>query len=122
MAITKEQVFAAAETLDQAGERATVQEVRAMVGGGSFTTLSAWLQDWRVQQAAEQLFSQELAAARLRIGELEASRRDLQLRVRVLEIALQTTQQLLEIRSSESEACGSARGAESTWGLAMKSS
>ena len=42
MAITREQVFAAADRLDEAGAKATVQDVRALVGGGSFTTLSAW--------------------------------------------------------------------------------
>jgi len=96
MAITREQVFAAADRLDEAGAKATVQDVRALVGGGSFTTLSAWLQDWRVRRAADHLVSQDLEVARARISELEASRRDLQARIQVLEMALLTARQLIE--------------------------
>ena len=104
MALTKEQVFAAADALDEAGIKATVQDLRAQVGGGSFTTLSAWLHDWRVRRAADLLVSEDLETARARIGELEATRQELQARVRALEIALLSAQRLLAPEGPEREA------------------
>jgi transposase-like protein len=100
MTLTKEQVFAAADALDEAGVKATVQDVRARVGGGSFTTLSAWLNDWRVRRAADLLVSEDLAAARARVEQLETSRRELQARIQALEIALLSAQRRLAPESS----------------------
>lgn len=95
MALTKEQVFAAADALDEAGVKATVQDIRARVGGGSFTTLTTWLNDWRVRRAADLLASEDLEAARARVQELETTRRELQARIQALEIALLSAQRLL---------------------------
>ena len=117
MAITREQVFAAADRLDEAGAKATVQDVRALVGGGSFTTLSAWLQDWRVRRAADHLVSQDLEVARARIAELEASRRDLQARIQVLEMALLTTRQLIEATRPDASAAHEPPPARRPWEL-----
>ena len=119
MAITKEQVFAAADALDAAGERATVQDVRAVVGGGSFTTLSAWLQDWRVRRAAEELRSRDLEAARERIAELETARRELQARLQVLEMALLATTTLITGRHVDGSPSRDDRDPAAHWSVAV---
>lgn len=55
MAITKEQIFAVADELDAAGHAPTLAAVRKAVGGGSFTTISEAMSEWksrRMEQAA----------------------------------------------------------------------
>lgn len=47
---TKEEIWAAAQALVDAGERPTLAAVRKKVGGGSFTTISEAMSEWRVQQ------------------------------------------------------------------------
>lgn len=53
--VTKEQVFAAAEQLDQAGQKPTVALVRSKLGRGSNSTLTPFLAEWRMskKQATE---------------------------------------------------------------------
>lgn len=46
MAITEEDVFAAANALDAEGTRPTQKAVRDRLGGGSFTTIAAAMQRW----------------------------------------------------------------------------
>jgi chromosome segregation ATPase len=53
MAITKEQIFAAATDLAATGAAATLAAVRKAVGGGSYTTISEALKEWRALQPAE---------------------------------------------------------------------
>jgi len=52
MAITKEQIFAAADELDAAGQNPTLAAVRKAVGGGSFTTISEAMSEWRASKTA----------------------------------------------------------------------
>lgn len=53
MAITKEQIFETAEQLIAAGHNPTLAAVRKAVGGGSFTTISEAMSEWRgARQAA----------------------------------------------------------------------
>ena len=47
MAITKETIFSAAAELATAGSAATLAAVRKAVGGGSYTTISEALKEWR---------------------------------------------------------------------------
>ena len=47
MAITKDTIFAAAAELAAAGSAATLAAVRKAVGGGSYTTISEALKEWR---------------------------------------------------------------------------
>jgi len=47
---TKEEIWAAAQQLAEAGERPTLAAVRKAVGGGSFTTISEAMAEWRTQQ------------------------------------------------------------------------
>ena len=52
--INKEKVFAAADRLAARGEAVTVTRLREEVGNtGSYTTISAYLKDWRAQAAGE---------------------------------------------------------------------
>ena len=71
---TKEDIWAAATTLVEAGERPTLSAVRRAVGGGSYTTISEAMAEWRAMQtqpassrepAPESIVSQasDLAAA-----------------------------------------------------------
>ena len=57
MAITKETIFTAASGIAAAGGAATLAAVRKAVGGGSYTTISEALKEWRVshQQATAPL-------------------------------------------------------------------
>jgi DNA repair exonuclease SbcCD ATPase subunit len=54
MAITKEQIFAVADELDAAGQNPTLAAVRKAVGGGSFTTISEAMTEWKARKAAKE--------------------------------------------------------------------
>ena len=49
MAVTKEQIIAAADQIAAAGERPTLEAVRQIVGG-SYTTISPVLNEWKARQ------------------------------------------------------------------------
>jgi chromosome segregation ATPase len=63
MAITKEQIFAVADELDAAGQSPTLAAVRKAVGGGSFTTLSEAMTEWKARKAAKETPLREPAPA-----------------------------------------------------------
>ena len=50
MAITKDQIFQAADQLTVAGESATMAAVRKLLGGGSYTTINEALKEWKAKQ------------------------------------------------------------------------
>jgi len=95
MAITKEQIFAVADEIDVAGQNPTLAAVRKALGGGSFTTISDAMTEWKARKAskeapayepvplvmAERLadFSAELWALALEVanGRLAAERKSL---------------------------------------------
>ncbi|MGY0503975.1 DNA-binding protein [Luteimonas sp. e5] len=52
MALTEEDVFAAASALDAEGIRPTQKAVRERLGGGSFTTIAAAMQVWHQRRSA----------------------------------------------------------------------
>ena len=47
MAITRDQIFAVADEIDAAGQNATLAAVRKALGGGSFTTISDGMTEWK---------------------------------------------------------------------------
>ncbi len=47
---TREEILAAADSLVEAGERPTLAAVRKRVGGGSFTTISEAMAEWRASR------------------------------------------------------------------------
>jgi chromosome segregation ATPase len=51
MAISKEQVFKAADELQAAGQKPTLEAIRKKVGG-SYTTLAPLLREWKAAQAS----------------------------------------------------------------------
>ena len=70
MAITKEQIFSVAGEIVAAGGTATLAAVRKAVGGGSYTTISEALKEWRasavpvpavLREPAPQVLSDRLA-------------------------------------------------------------
>ena len=50
---TKDRIFAIAEELDAAGANPTLAAVRKALGGGSFTTISEAMTEWRNRKAAK---------------------------------------------------------------------
>ena len=54
MAITREQIFAVADEIDAAGQNATLAAVRKALGGGSFTTISEGMTEWKARKAARE--------------------------------------------------------------------
>ncbi len=52
MAITKDQIYQAADQLTAAGESATMAAVRKLLGGGSYTTINEALKEWKAKQQA----------------------------------------------------------------------
>ena len=54
MAITAEQIFAVADELDAAGQNPTLAAVRKILGGGSFTTISEAMTEWKARKAAKE--------------------------------------------------------------------
>lgn len=53
MAITKDQIFATADELDAAGQSPTLAAVRKALGGGSFTTISEGMNEWKARKVAK---------------------------------------------------------------------
>lgn len=51
MAVTMEEIYAAADVITAQGEKPTLARVRKEVGGGSFTTISEAMQAWRADRA-----------------------------------------------------------------------
>ena len=50
--ITKERIFAAADQLLEEGKNPTLANVRSVLGGGSFTTISEAMQEWKADRLA----------------------------------------------------------------------
>jgi len=74
MAITKDQIFAIADELDAAGQNATLAAVRKALGGGSFTTISEGMTEWKARKAAKESPLREPAPSAVadRLAELGA--------------------------------------------------
>ena len=51
---TKDRIFAIAEELDAAGANPTLAAVRKALGGGSFTTISEAMAEWRARKEAKE--------------------------------------------------------------------
>ena len=58
MAITLEQIHATASQLHEQGIKPTLAEVRKVLGGGSFTTISEAMKSWRQDHQDEQQLQQ----------------------------------------------------------------
>lgn len=74
MAITTQDVHAAADKLQAEGQQPTLAAVRAALGGGSFTTISEAMKSWKAAQQAAAAPIREAAPAAItdRMGELAA--------------------------------------------------
>lgn len=73
--ISKAQVFNAADAISAAGQNPTVAGVRAKIGTGSFTTITAFLREWKEQSMAQELaddldIPEEVTAALSRAAEI----------------------------------------------------
>ena len=58
MALTTQDIHAAADRLQEQGVKPTLAEVRKALGGGSFTTISDAMQSWKREQQEEQELQQ----------------------------------------------------------------
>ena len=65
MAITTEQIFAVADELDASGQNPTLSAVRKGLGGGSFTTISEAMTEWKARKVAKETPLREPAPAML---------------------------------------------------------
>lgn len=63
MAITKDIIWAAADTLDAEGHNPTLAAVRKAVGGGSYTTIQAAMTEWKERRAQRQTAPREAPPA-----------------------------------------------------------
>lgn len=74
MAITTQDIHAAADRLAAEGQQPTLAAVRAALGGGSFTTISEAMKGWKAakQAAAAPIREQAPAAVAERMAELAA--------------------------------------------------
>lgn len=74
MAITKERIFTAADELFAAGITPTLTAVRKQLGGGSLTTISPAMAEWRERRAKKESLLQEAIPPHLadRLGEFGA--------------------------------------------------
>lgn len=75
MAITKNAIFKAANTIKASGSQPTLAAVRTLVGGGSFTTISEALKEWKAKNATVSDIKE--AAPEAVAGQLEAFGREL---------------------------------------------
>jgi len=65
MAITREQIWAAADELDAAGQNPTLSAVRKAVGGGSFTTIQEAMAEWKARRASREASIQQEPAPQI---------------------------------------------------------
>jgi Plasmid replication region DNA-binding N-term. len=54
MATTKERIFEIADDIDATGQNPTLAAVRKALGGGSFTTISEAMTEWKARKAAKE--------------------------------------------------------------------
>lgn len=54
MKSTKERIFDIADEIDAGGQNPTLAAVRKAIGGGSFTTISEAMKEWRSRKAAKE--------------------------------------------------------------------
>lgn len=108
MAITKEQIFAAAEKLMESGTNPTLSNVRKALGSGSFSTISDAMSEWRATQKAPEAPIRELAPERLneRLQELGSEIWSIALeiatgRLKAEREALETARQEMELQQAE---------------------
>lgn len=75
MALTPERIHAAADKIAQDGERPTLSRVRKALGGGSFSTISEAMQEWREKQTEEHALAEVEVPASLneRVEQLKAA-------------------------------------------------
>lgn len=58
--ITEKKVFAAADALELEGKRVTVMNVRTKLGGGSYSTITPLVKQWREERAEKEVLSASL--------------------------------------------------------------
>jgi len=66
VAITREEIFRIADEIDATGQSPTLAAVRKALGGGSFTTISSAMGEWKVRKTAKALTQSEPAPAAIR--------------------------------------------------------
>jgi len=77
MAITREQIWAAADELDAAGQNPTLSAVRKAVGGGSFTTIQEAMTEWKARRASREASIQQEPAPQIITDRLQEVGREI---------------------------------------------
>ena len=122
MAVTTKQIFEIADQLDASGQNPTLALVRKELGGGSYTTISQAMNDWRARKAAKETPVREAApqaiaelleqagmeawghALQMADGRLAAEREGLEVARQELEVQRREAAELADQLSAELEA------------------
>ena len=104
MAITKEQIWAAADDLDASGQKPTLAAVRKAVGGGSFTTIQDAMKDWKARQAAHAAPAREPAPGAVLERLSEVGAEIWALAVEMAESRLAAEREVIEVEKADAEA------------------
>lgn len=105
MAITREQIWSAADELDAAGQNPTLAAVRKAVGGGSFTTIQDAMTEWKARRAARETPIQQEPAPQAIADRLQEVGRDIwSVALEAANIRLSAERQALEVARQETEA------------------
>lgn len=110
MALTTEKIHATADQIVDLGERPTLARIRKALGGGSFTTISEAMQEWREKQ------TEEHALAEVEVPEAISERVD-QLKAAAWEAAVAEAESRLSaerqsLGEAQAQAAGSVEEAE----------
>jgi chromosome segregation ATPase len=114
MAISKEQVFRAADELMGAGQKPTLEAIRKQIGG-SYTTLAPLLREWKAAQALSDVPMSEPVPESIAARMTEAAREVWKAALDLADLRLQTEREALqearvELESERDEAVALADG------------
>lgn len=104
MAISREQIWAAADELDAAGQNPTLASVRKAVGGGSFTTIQDAMTEWKARRAAKESPLREPAPQSIGDRLVELGGEVWAAALEMANVRLASEREALELARSETEA------------------
>lgn len=114
--ITQAQVFNAADAISAAGQQPTVALIRAKLGSGSYTTITAMLRTWRDRSAPSEEETldvpEEVTEALQRAGQIVWSAAQQQLQSELRAIRTETTKTVASTQSALDEALAEIRRLE----------
>lgn len=108
--LTRPQVFNAADQISAAGQQPTVAAIRAKLGTGSFTTITALLREWKEQATTpdDDIIDvpEEVAAALSRAGEIIWKAAQDHFKTELSTLKIESARQIARLTESNEEAFG----------------